>query len=340
MSEAVNEMMGADEFEDFTPLLKLKGVTSEFAALLKEAGYFTIESIATEVPHFLFQRIGERMGFSLDKAEALIRDARSKLDIRIMSAKELYEEELKRKTIPTGSKALDDILNGGIRTQEITEVCGSYACGKTELVYTTAVLAPKALDGGVLIVDTEATLSISRIRGIAKERGLNPDETINHLHIKKSPTSADVIATLETAHKIIKENNVRFLAIDSYVSPFRRDYPGREFLAARQQKINYGIGLMIKLARSYDMAVLVTNQVQARPEQVYATTRPEFIRPPIGGFVMAYGANNRIYLQETTKPNVSIATLIDSSYLPRRSTTIRITEKGIEDPGEAGEKGD
>ncbi|MEM2440532.1 MAG: hypothetical protein QXK93_06990 [Candidatus Bathyarchaeia archaeon] len=45
---------------------------------------------------------------------------------------------------------------------------------------------------------------------------------------------------------------------------------------------------------------------------------------------MAYGANNRIYMQETGKPNVSIATLIDSRYLPRQSRTIKITESGIE----------
>jgi len=313
------------------PLLKLKGVTPEFAALLKEAGYYTIESIATEVPHFLFQRIGERMGFNLDKAEAIIREARSKLDIRIMSARELLAEEFKRKTIPTGSNALNGILDGGVRTQEITEVCGSYACGKTELVYTTAVLAPTALGGDILILDSEATLSISRVYQIANARGLNPDEAISHIYLRKVPSSADLIATLETAHKFIKEKNIRYLAIDSFVSPFRRDYPGRELLCPRQQKLNYAIGLLIKLARAYDMAVLVTNQVQATPVAQYTTTRPEFIRPPIGGFVMAYGANNRIYLQETDKPNVSIATLIDSSYLPRRSCTIRITEQGIVD---------
>ncbi len=321
-----------EEFEEFKdPLLKLKGVTPEFAAALKEAGYYTVESIATEVPHFLFQRIGEKMGFNLEKAESLIRDARSKLDIRILPAKEIYEEELKRQTIPTGSKALDEILGGGIRTQEITEVCGSYACGKTELVYTTAVLAPKTLGGNVLILDTEATLSVTRIRQIAEKREINPDEAISHVYMRKVPSSSDLTATLETAHKFIKEKDIRYMAIDSFVSPFRREYPGRELLCPRQQKINYAIGLLIKLARAYDMAVLVTNQVLATPTAHYTTTRPEFLRPPIGGYVMAYGANNRIYLQETDKPNVSIATLIDSSYLPRQSRTIKITERGIED---------
>jgi len=325
-------MSEEEEFEEVRdPLLKLKGMTPEFAALLKEAGYFTVESIATEVPHFLFQRIGEKMGFNPAKAEALIRDARSKLDIRIMSAKELYEEELKRKTVPTGSKALDEILDGGIRTQEITEVVGSFACGKTELVYTTAIYAPKALDGGVLILDTEATLNVTRIRKIAEARGLDPDETISHIHLRRVPSSADLIATLETAHKFIKENKTRYLTIDSFVSPFRREYPGRELLCPRQQKINYCIGLLIKYARAYDMAILVTNQILATPVAQYTTNRPELIRPPIGGYVMAYGANNRIYLQETNKPNVSIAILIDSSYLPRESRTIKITEKGIED---------
>lgn len=38
-------------------------------------------------------------------------------------------------------------------------------------------------------------------------------------------------------------------------------------------------------------------------------------------------------LARNDKPNVSIATLMDSSYLPRQSRTVRITGMGMEDAG-------
>jgi hypothetical protein len=40
--------------------------------------------------------------------------------------------------------------------------------------------------------------------------------------------------------------------------------------------------------------------------------------------------NNRVYLRPAVG-STRIATLFDSSYMPRAETTFRITEKGIED---------
>jgi DNA repair protein RadA len=213
----------------------------------------------------------------------------------------------------------------------LTEVTGPAEAGKTELVYTTAVLAIKELNFPVWIIDTEAALNAHRIYEIAEARGLKPEEITSNMLFDRCLTSAELTLTLEKAHKIIKEHGIRYLAIDSFVSPFRRDYPGRELLSTRQQKINYGAGLLLKYCWAYEMAVLVTNPVMARPEALY-TTKPEALNPPVGGHVMWHAANNRVYVMPSqTEPWKWIATLIASSYLPRAGCSFHIGKSGIED---------
>lgn len=322
--------------EEFEPLMKIKGMTPELARAFKEAGYYTIESIGTEVPHMLVQRVGEKH-LSLELAKKLIKEARDLLPIKIMTVAELLEQEKKRKTISTGSKKLDELLGGGIHTYELTEAVGPAEAGKTELVYTSAVNAVKTL-GGVWIIDTEATLSAHRLTQIGQHRGLDVKELTSQIIFDRCLTSAELILALENAHKIIKDFGVKYIAIDSFTSPFRRDYPGRELLATRQQKINYCINLLLKYSWAYELAVLATNQVQAKPEAQF-TTRPELINPPIGGHVVYHGFNNRIYMEQTSDPYTWRATLIASSYLPRGQTVFKITERGIDDvPEEAPKK--
>jgi len=324
--------------EEFDPLLKVKGVTPQLAVAFRDAGYYTLESLAVEVPHILLERVGEKAGLTVQKAREIIKEARELLPIKIMTVAELYEEEKKRKAISTGSMKLDSLLGGGIHTHELTEAVGPGEAGKTELVYTTAVNAVKTL-GAAWIIDTEATLSAHRISEIAQIRYPDTDikELTSQIIFDRCLTSSELTLTLERAHKIIKDFSIKYIAIDSFVSPFRRDYPGRELLAPRQQKINYCINLLLKYCWAYELAVLATNQVQAKPEAQY-TTRPELLNPPVGGHIVYHGFNNRIYMEQTSNPYVWRATLIASSYLPRRQEVFKITKGGIEDTAEETEK--
>jgi RecA/RadA recombinase len=65
--------------------------------------------------------------------------------------------------VSTGSKALDELLGGGIESQSITEIFGEFRTGKTQLCHTLCVTAqlPKdqgGLEGKVILIDTEGTL--------------------------------------------------------------------------------------------------------------------------------------------------------------------------------------
>lgn len=312
------------------PLHRLKALTPELAQVLKDKGYYTLESLAIESPHVLYERVGERAGFTLEKARQIVREARDSLKIEIMTAAELYEEEKSRKCYSTGSKRLDELLGGGVREQEITEFTGPYESGKTEICLTTALTAAAQHKAYSLFFDTEGSFSSKRLYEMAKARGLNPEETCPLVNYAKVYSSEHLIFLLENAHKPIRERNIRLIIVDSLVSPFRAEYPGRELLAQRQQLINRCLRLLINYARVYRIAVLTTEQVLASPIGYVYDVRPEVLNPPVGGHVVSHMVGNRVYL--TIGPGSRrVATLIASSYLPRASVEFRISEAGIVD---------
>ena len=75
--------------------------------------------------------------------------------------------------LTTGSKALDDILGGGLETGSITELYGEFRCGKTQLCHTLCVTCQLPVDmggaeGKALYIDTEATFRPQRLVQIAE----------------------------------------------------------------------------------------------------------------------------------------------------------------------------
>nr|6TUU_A Chain A, DNA repair and recombination protein RadA [Pyrococcus furiosus DSM 3638]6TUU_B Chain B, DNA repair and recombination protein RadA [Pyrococcus furiosus DSM 3638]6TUU_C Chain C, DNA repair and recombination protein RadA [Pyrococcus furiosus DSM 3638]6TUU_D Chain D, DNA repair and recombination protein RadA [Pyrococcus furiosus DSM 3638] len=237
--------------------------------------------------------------------------------------------------ISTGSKSLDKLLGGGIETQAITEVFGEFGSGKTQLAHTLAVmvqLPPEegGLNGSALYIDTENTFRPERLREIAQNRGLDPDEVLANVACARAFNSNHQMLLVQQAEDMIKEllntdRPVKLLIVDSLTSHFRSEYIGRGALAERQQKLAKHLADLHRLANLYDIAVFVTNQVQANPDAFFGDpTRP------IGGHILAHSATLRVYLRKG-KGGKRIARLIDAPHLPEGEAVFSITEKGIED---------
>ncbi|MEM2550523.1 MAG: LAGLIDADG family homing endonuclease [Nitrososphaerota archaeon] len=277
----------SEEEEEFAdPLLKIKGVTPQLAAALRDAGYFSVESIAIEPPHILFERVGERAGFSLRKAQEVVAEARKHLKVQVLTLEELEAEEARKQAISTNCSEIDNLLGGGVRTGELTGVSGPYGVGKTELVFTLALNAVGKLSAGAWIIDSEGTTSAQRLLQMAKARNMPLDVVRKCVTYTRTIGTADLIATIEEGHRVIADHHIKFIGVDTLVNPFRAEYPGREYLAERQFKINRCLRRLLDYARLYDIAVLVTNQVHANPVALSPfETRPEVLNPPTGGFV-------------------------------------------------------
>ncbi len=305
---------------------EIPGVSPSIAEKLRELGFNTVESLATATIREL-----EQAGISDKKASKIINAARSSIALSFMRADELLEKRRDILRLTTGSRKLDELLGGGLETQSITEFYGEYGSGKSQIAHQACVnvqLPPEkgGLDGGAIYIDTENTFRPERIVQMAKFRGLDPHKVVRNIIWAEAYTSDHQIFLLENADKIIKENNIRLIVVDSLTAHFRSEYIGRENLALRQQKLNQHMHKLIRLARAFNAVALVTNQVMSSPEAFFS----EPIRP-IGGHIVAHTSHTRVFLRKSARGPTRIARLVSSPYLPEGECLFKITENGIED---------
>ncbi len=304
----------------------LPSVGPSTAEKLRELGFHTVESLAMATIRELVQAgIGEKRAFEIINA------ARASSSLSFIRADELITKRQNILRLTTGSKKLDALLGGGIETQSITEFYGEYGSGKSQIAHQLCVnvqlpMERGGLEGGALYIDTENTFRIERISQMAEHVGLDPQEAFKHIILAEAYTSDHQMFLLENADRIIKENNIKLIIIDSLTAHFRSEYIGRENLAERQQKLNQHMHKLIRLARAFNAVAFVTNQVMSSPDVFFG----EPIRP-IGGHIVAHTSHTRIYLRKAGRGPVRIARLVSSPYLPEGECVFKITENGIED---------
>ena len=310
-------------------LESLNGVGSTIASKLRAAGYTTIEAIAVTPP----LEIAEKTKLGFNTILKIQDAARKMLSTDFRTAQEYYEIRKNMKRCTTGCKKLDEILGGGVETQALTELIGEYGSGKTQICMMLSVTAQLpyekgGLEGKVAFIDTEGTFMPERIYQIASGLGLEPSEVASNILVARAFNSSHQCLLIDRLFTLCPENNVKLVIVDSMISHFRGEYIGRETLSERQQKLNQYLHKLIRLAEAYNLAVVITNQVQSNPAAFYGDSNR-----PAGGNVMAHACTHRVYLRRGSK-GVRVAKIIDSPYLPEREAYFRITEKGIVDAEE------
>lgn len=304
----------------------LPGIGPATAKKLRELGFHTIETLATATAHEL-----EPAGVSEKKALEIIRAVRSSIALSFIRADELLKMRQNVSRLTTGSEAFDELLGGGLETQTITEFYGEYGSGKSQVCHQLCVnaqLPPErgGLGAGALYVDTENTFRTERIVQMARHLGLSPKEVVKNIIFAEAYTSDHQMFLLDNADEVIKENNIRLIIVDSLTSHFRSEYLGREMLAERQQKLNRHLHKLVRLARAFNAAAVVSNQVMAKPDVFFG----ESVHP-IGGHILAHTSHSRIFLRKSRRGPVRVARLVSSPYLPEGERMFEITENGIED---------
>jgi DNA repair protein RadA len=318
-------------------LEQIPGVGKSIAKRLKDAGFANVETLAVTPARELKEKAKYE---KLEAAQRIVEAAREALGCRFITALEYWELEKKKLRCTTGSKALDNILGGGIETRAITEFGGKYGSGKTQIclmLCVTAQLKPEqgGLDGSVLFFDTEGTFSPKRVYQIAAENGLDPAQALSNIILSRVYTSDHQMFLLENAFDKCAEENVKLVIVDSVISHFRGDFIGRETLADKQQKLNLYMHRLLRMAEVLNIAVVVTNQAQTEPVQWAGQTQP--LDKPAGGNILAHACNTRVWLRRA-KEGKRIAKVFDSPYLPESECVFRITQKGIEDAPEGEQK--
>ncbi len=304
----------------------VNGIGEKTAEKLKEAGFTDLMSIAASSSGVL----SAAAGIGSETAEKLIADARTKLKMGFEPATESLKRRQQLGRITTGSKALDDMLGGGIETQAITEMHGAFGSGKSQLGLQLAVTVqlPKGKGGlgaKAVFIDTEGTFRPERVQQMAKAAGMNPEAALKNIYVAKAYNSDHQVILAEKCEELLKKGDVKLIIVDSVSSAFRSDYTGRGTLADRQQKLNRHLHQLQKMADVYNAAIYITNQVMSRPDILFGDPTA-----PIGGHILGHQATFRVYLRKS-KGDKRIGRLIDSPSLPEGEAVFRVTTDGVRD---------
>lgn len=181
------------------------------------------------------------------------------------------------------------------------------------------------LSGKAVYIDSEGTFRWERIEAMAAALDLNPDDVMENIFYIRAVNSDHQMAIVEELGDMIQENNVRLVIVDSVTGHFRAEYPGRENLAARQQKLNRHLHQLMKIAEIYNVAVVITNQVMARPDVFYGDPTQA-----VGGHVLYHAPGVRVQLRKS-RGNKRIARIVDAPHLPEGEAVFAITPDGIRD---------
>ena len=342
---------------------------------LKRAGIQSVLDLAVSIPHELAE--GEAGGGSYidDNSNTAITSDIETISQLVCKAKKALmdsgvlnkefctaEEFLQRRNslvrFTTGSANLDSFLKGGIESQAITEIAGEFGSGKSQLCHTLCVTAavnnnkekrgrPGTVPAGdlsrnnsIIFIDTENTFRPERIHQIAEGRGLEPEQIMKRVFVCKIYNSAHLEAIIKNLGKSIEHYKAKLVVIDSIISLHRAEFPGRETLAERQQRLNVMLHKLIRLAEIYNVAVVLTNQVQSQLDNFFGgvgggsdPTRAA------GGNIMGHASTYRIFLRKAGRDRIAI--MVDSPHHAYGQTRFTISEKGVQDvEGEKGRLGD
>lgn len=323
-SEDVSSRLTLSNIEEIGPATEKR---------LNEAGFRSIRDLLVRGP----VDVAEATGMEMEESVGICNKARMMLeelgiiDKSFVTATSLFSR--RRDRISTGSNNFDDLLGGGLETKAVTEVYGEFGTGKTQLCHTLCVMVQQdrlagGLEAKAIYIDTENTFRPERIVSISDTRGFDPRKSLENVIVAKAYNSAHQELIIQEAGSVIEDNNVKLIIVDSAVAHYRAEFLGRATLSERQQRLNKFMHILVRIAETYDVAVLVTNQIQSSPDAYFG----DAVRPT-GGNVVAHTSTYRIYLKRSGKNR--IARMVDSPYHAEREILFTLSERGISDVAES-----
>lgn len=296
---------------------------------LKNHGYSEVINLSVAVP----RTVSEITGMSEVACRKIIQCAREMMHMDFKNGKDVdKKQEEDTKYLSFGCKPLDD-LTKGLRTGWITEAYGAWGSSKTQIAFQLCVTAQLPEDKGgfgddakIVYVDTENTFVTSRIRQIAKAKGLDPEKVLsNILYIRVFNSDHQIFAAQEINKLLQKKENIKLIIVDSLTAHFRSDFSGRGELYDRQSSLNRHMRYLANLSTQYDLVVFVTNQVMSNPAGIYGDPTVA-----VGGNILGHNSTTRLYLRRAAK-GTRVAKLVDSPNLADGECTYIVTNDGLEE---------
>jgi len=211
----------------------------------------------------------------------------------------------------SGCRRIDELLGGGFEGGIITQIYGAPGTGKTNIVVQTAVECARS-GKRAIIIDTEG-LSVERIAQIA---GDDLDRISKLIMIFKPRNLFQQTSALRDLPRVIE--NAGVIAVDSMTTFYRFEVVQNELRARKE--LAQQLAFLMGIARKYEVAVIITNQVYADLE------RNELL--PVGGLLLQHAS--KVILELRREGDRRIAVLRKHRSRPEGlSCEFEITSEGV-----------
>ena len=212
------------------------------------------------------------------------------------------------------------MLAGGFEKGTVTQIYGPPSSGKSNIALSLAVNVAKN-NRKVVYIDTEGGISIDRIKQIS---GHYFENVANNIIVFEPTNFIEQTENLRSIDMWLRKHHdkVDLIVLDSAVALYRVDDMKSYKLSKELRK---QIQLLSNIARNYDIAVLITNQIyNAFDDEGHNEIKP------VGGDILEYISKVIIRLERGDEISQRTATLMRHRSIGEgRQVTFSITSAGI-----------
>ena len=212
--------------------------------------------------------------------------------------------------ISSGSKVIDELLEGGYEDDIVTTVYGPSASGKTNICLIAATSIAKSKK--VIYIDTEGGASPERLIQLADRKIAD-----NILFLK--PTSFLEQVEIFNKLKDIINDKIGIVIVDTIAMLYRSEL-GRKDVYEVNKILGRQLSYLVEIARKRKIPVLIANQV-------YSNFDEKDKHNQVGGDIITYSSKCLIQLKNRQKMKEAI--LEKHRSLPKRSVFYSIIHSGL-----------
>lgn len=228
-------------------------------------------------------------------------------------------EELDNK-IPTGSKILDIILDGGYEKDVITTIYGPAGAGKTILCLLCTINIART-GKKVVYVDSEGGFSLERLKQIASHISQDYKKILDNIIFLRPTSFAEQKKSFEKLKDIVNDK-IGLIVVDTIAMLYRLELGKSEETQEVNRELGRQISYLTEIARKKSIPILITNQV-------YTDFDDRDKINIVGGDILKYGSKCLIELQITPNGNRRWILRKHRSIAEEKEVVFKIVEGGI-----------
>ena len=222
--------------------------------------------------------------------------------------------------IPTGSKVLDVMLNGGYEKEVITTIYGPAGSGKTVLCLLCSINIAKN-GKKVIYVDSEGGFSIERLKQITSHINLDYKKILDNMIFLKPTIFEEQKKSFEKLKGLVNDK-IGLIVVDTIAFLYRLELGKSEEVHEVNRELGKQISYLTEIARNKNIPVLIANQV-------YTDFNEKDKVNIVGGDILKYGSKCLLELQITPNNNRRAILRKHRSLEPEKELIFKIVDGGI-----------